>query len=141
MNPFQLARNVAPVIALLFVVGCSTDKPATTTERAKEEATEAARAVEREAAEARAAIARRLDKLDSDVDSLEARAGKTKGKAKAEMEKQAREMKAEARRLRDRMSTWDDKAESAWRATKREMEEGLDKTEIALKKMVDEIKN
>jgi hypothetical protein len=57
------------------------------------------------------------------------------------MEEEAREMRAEAKKLRDRMSTWDEKTESAWRTTKREVEEGLDKTENAVKNFFRDLKD
>lgn len=132
-------------IALLIagLAGCnSSNPPVTTTERQPEPAvTDAAREAQREAERAREILAKRLDQLDEQVAKVEARADKATGKAKANLEKQSAEMRLEARRLRDRMSTWDDKMESAWRTSKREVEEGLDKAENAVRKLVDDIKN
>ncbi len=114
-----------------------TERPAT---RAADEASAAARAAREEAEQARKALSRRLDDLDTEVEKLDKRAEKASAKTRAKLEAQAREMRADARRLRDRMSTWDDKVDSTWRSAKREVEEGLDKTESAIKNLVDDIK-
>jgi len=99
------------------------------------------RAAQKEAETARGKIAARLDQLDSEIERVERKADKATGKAKAKLKEQSQELRADARRLRDRMSTWDDKVESAWKTTKREVEEGLDKTENAIKNLVDDVKN
>lgn len=104
--------------------------------------TEAAREdVKEEAAKAKAAISKRLDQLDEEIDKLDAKAQKASAKAKAKIKEEARDLRVEAKRLRGKMSTWDDKAESAWKTAKREIEEGLDKTESTFKKIWADIKD
>ncbi|BDC48782.1 hypothetical protein F183_A10980 [Bryobacterales bacterium F-183] len=124
-----------------FAAGCTTSDRTTTNsptvERAKQEADDAAKRAEIEAREAKAAINRRIDQLDEKADELAEKSKKATAKARAKMQREGEELKVEAKRLRAQMSTWDDKADSAWRTTKREVEEALDKTEAALKKMVD----
>lgn len=97
--------------------------------------------VNEEAVEAKAALSRRLDQLDAEVDRLQEKAKTASARSKAKLNQQAEEAKLEAKRLRARMSTWDDKAADAWRVTKREVEEGLDKTESTLKKIWNDIKD
>jgi predicted nuclease with TOPRIM domain len=97
--------------------------------------------IREEAAKAKAALSKRLDQLDEEVDKLEAKAKKASAKAKAKLNEEARDMRAESKRLRARMSTWDDKVESAWKTAKREIEEGLDKTESTFKKIWADIKD
>lgn len=97
--------------------------------------------INQEAVEAKAALSRRLDQLDAEVDRLQEKAKTASKKTKARLNEQAEETKLEAKRLRARMSTWDDKAADAWRVTKREVEEGLDKTESTLKKIWNDIKD
>lgn len=122
---------------------CQSDKTTTQTrtDAAQEEAAKAEREMREEAAEAKSALTRRLDQLDAEVDSLEARAKKATAKNRAKLNNEAKELRAEAARLRGRMSTWDDKTASGWRTAKNEVEEGLDKTEAAIKRLVEDIKN
>jgi uncharacterized protein YicC (UPF0701 family) len=123
-------------IATLLSACSSEPKPTieTRTEAVRED-------VKEEAARAKAAISRRLDQLDEEVDKLEARAKKASAKTKAKLNEESRDMRAEAKRLRAKMSTWDDKAESAWKTAKLEIEEGLDKTESTFKKIWADIKD
>ncbi len=111
------------------------------TDSVEEGADRAARALREEAAEAKATLAKRLDQLDAEIDSLEARAKKATAKNRARLNNEAKEMRAEATRLRGRMSTWDDKMTAAWRTTKSEVEDGVKKTESAMKRLVDDIKD
>ncbi len=123
---------------------CQSEKKTTAetrTESLEEAADKAARAIKEEAAEAKATLAKRLDQLDAEIDSLEARAKKATAKSRARLNAEAKELRAEATRLRGRMSTWDDKIASAWRTTKNEVEDGLKKTEAAMKKIVEDIKD
>ena len=124
---------MAGAAVLAVFLGCET-RQTKEEERARIEAKEAATAT-------RKALAKRLEILDRDIEKLEERTRKASAKTKVKLEENTRDLRAEARRLRDRMSGWDDKADSAWRDIKREVEEGLDKTERAIKKFVDEIKN
>jgi len=126
---------------LAMSIGCTSPESTRATGAAPSEPSATAQAIERDAEAARVALSKRLDQLDADIERVEARAKKASNKTKARLEEQGREMRAEARRLRDRMSTWDDKAESAWRTSKREIEEGLDKTEDAFKKLWADIKD
>ena len=133
---------VAAMAGLLF--NCQSEKKTTAetrTEAVEEAADKAAREMKVEAAEAKAALARRLDLLDAEIDSLEARAKKASAKSKAKLNAEAKELRAEAARLRGRMSTWDDQVASGWRTVKNEVEEGLAKTESAMKKLVADIKD
>jgi phage host-nuclease inhibitor protein Gam len=114
-----------------------TERPAA---RAADEARAAADAMREEAEQARQTLSKRLDDLDRELDKLDERAERASAKTRAKLKAQAREMRADARKLRDRMSTWDDKAESGWRSAKREVEEGLDKTGNAIKGLIDDIK-
>lgn len=82
----------------------------------------------------------RLDDLDRRVDDLAERAEKASSKTRSKLEQQARELRAEAKHLRNRMSTWDDGAKSSWRSAKLEIEQGLEKTENAIKKTIEDIK-
>jgi predicted nuclease with TOPRIM domain len=129
---------VAAILAAC--AGCGS-KPPTATDRTREERAETARDAQKAAERARETLSKRLDELDNEIDKVEQRAKKATGKAKARLEEQGRELRADARKLRARMSTWDDKAESAWRTAKREVEEGLEKTQNAIKKLVDDIKD
>jgi|GEM_PF-3416739 len=113
----------------------------TRSESVEEAADKAARAIKEEAAEAKAALAKRLDQLDAEIDRLEERAKKATAKSRARLNAEAKKMRVEATRLRGRMSTWDDKIASAWRTTKSEVEDGLKKTEAAMKQLVEDIKN
>ncbi len=138
--PFMTSKLFAVAGLLAASIGCQSDRKADL-DRGREEATDAVRAAQREAETARDRIAARLDRLDSEIERVEKKADKATGKAKAKLKEQSQELRADARRLRDRMSTWDDKVETAWKSTKREVEEGLDKTEDTIKKLVDEVKN
>jgi len=140
MNRCMTSKMFLCAGLLVASIGCQSDRNAEL-DRAREEATDAARAVRKEAELARDAIAARLDHLDSEIERIEKKADGSAAKAKANLRQQSKELRAEARRLRDRMSTWDDKVESAWKATKREVEEGLDKAEGAIRKLVDDVKN
>ena len=127
----------------ILLGGCQAERATpveSRTEAVREDAVRAAREMKAKAEEAKAALSKRLDRLDEKIDELEAKAKKASAKTKAKMNEQAREMRAEAKKLRARMSTWDDKAESAWQTVKREVEEGLAKTEKAIEKIVDDIK-
>jgi chromosome segregation ATPase len=124
---------------LAACIACQSDRA--DLERSREESTETAKAARKEAERARDALARRLDHLDSEIEKLEKKADKATGKAKAKLREQSQELRADSRKLRDRMTTWDDKVESAWRTTRREVEEGIDKTENAIKNLVDDVKN
>lgn len=125
---------------LAALTGCQS-KPETRTETVREAADKTATAVKEEAEAAKVSLNRRLDQLDEQIEKLEAKAKKATAKSKAKMNEQAQEMRADAAKLRARMSTWDDKVESAWRTAKRETEEGLDKTEAAIKKFFDNDKD
>jgi colicin import membrane protein len=130
-------------IATLLSACSSEPKPTmeARTEAAREEADKAAREAREEARRAKEALSRRLDQLDEEIDRLEAKAKKASAKTKAKLNEEARDMRVEAKKLRARMSTWDDKAESAWKTAKREIEEGLDKTESTFKKIWADIKD
>ena len=123
--------------ALAAILAC---RPATEAARAPETTGETERAARAEAEAARAAVSKRLDALDAEIQKIDTKAEKASAKTKAKLEETGREMRAEARKLRDRMSTWDDKAGSAWRDAKREIEDGLDKSERVIKNLVDDIK-
>ena len=58
------------------------DDGGTRTESLEEAADKAARAIKEEAAEAKATLAKRLDQLDAEIDSLEARAKKATAKSR-----------------------------------------------------------
>jgi len=127
----------------IFLGGCQSERVTpveSRSESVREDAANAAREMKAKAEEAKAALSRRLDRLDEKIDELEAKAKKSSAKARAKLNEQAREMRADAKKLRARMSTWDDKAESAWQTAKREMEEGLEKTEKSIEKFFDDMK-
>ena len=128
------------LILVAAVLGASLACQSPQADTPREKAADVSAAAQREAERDRAAINKRLDQLDSEVDRLDSKAENATGKAKAKLKEQARDMRTEARKLRDRMSTWDDKVESSWRTAKREVEQGLDKTEDAFKKLADDIK-
>ncbi len=130
-------------VLLAASLACEPRRPAETERpvaRTADEARDAAKAAREEAEAAWKTLSKRLDDLDSEVEKLDKRAEKASAKTRAKLEAQAREMRADARKLRERMSTWDDKVDSAWRSAKREVEEGLDKTENAIKNLVEDIK-
>ena len=127
---------------LLF--SCQSERKTTGETRTEsvEEATErAARAAKAEAAEAKVALAKRLDQLDAEIDNLEARAKKATAKTRTKLNAEAKELRAYAARLRGRMSTWDDKVAAGARTAKNEVEEGLEKTEAAIQKLVKDLKD
>lgn len=135
-----MVKLVAAVIAATGI-GCQSQvarEPGPQAETARSDAKEASRDWQREAGNVRAKLSKRLEALERDLVKLESKAKKASAKTQASMEKTARELRADARRLRHRMSTWDDKAESTWRSVKREVEEGLEKTERAVKKIFDD---
>lgn len=134
-------KPFAGVALLAICVGCQERRTSDAGSSPRQEMNDATRAAQREAAEARLALSKRLDELDSEVEKVERKAERASAKTKAKLEEQANELRADARKLRDRMSTWDDKAESAWRRTKQEIEDGLGKAENSLKKVVDDIRN
>jgi TolA-binding protein len=122
---------------LLILSGC---QPATRRqpERTRDEAKEAAQTAQREIEAARISIAQRLDRLDQEIQQLDAKVAKSSGKAKVKLEQQSQELQADARNFREKMSTWDDKVESVWRISKREIEEGLTKAEDSIRKLLGE---
>ena len=130
------------ITGLLF--SCQAERNTTSetrTETVEAAADRAARVVKQEAAEAKVALAKRLDQLDAEIDNLEAKAKKATAKSRAKLDAEAKELRAEASRLRARMSTWDDKVASGWRTAKSEVEDGLQKTEAAIKKLVADLKD
>ena len=78
---------------------------------------------------------------ESEIDNLEARAKKATAKTRTKLNAEAKELRADAARLRGRMSTWDDKVAAGARTAKNEVEEGLEKTEAAIKKLVKDLKD
>jgi len=130
------------IAGLLLSCQPESNKPAETrTETVQEAADRAARAVKEEAAEAKVVLVKRLDQLDAEIEKLEARAKKATAKTRAKLNAEAKELRAEASRLRSRMSTWDDKVASGWRTAKNEVEEGLQKSEDAVKKLFADLKD
>lgn len=109
-------------------------------ETAPETTAEAAREARLETEKAKAALAKRINQLDAQIDEFEADVKKSSKKTKVKLTEKVRELRAEAKKLRDHMSTWDDKAESAWHTTKREVENGLDKAESEIKEFVNDLK-
>jgi uncharacterized protein YicC (UPF0701 family) len=127
---------------LLF--SCQPERKTTTETRTEsvEEATErAARAARAEAAEAKVALAKRLDQLDAEIDNLETKAKKATAKTRAKLSAEAKELRADAARLRGSMSTWDEKVAAGARTAKNEVEEDLQKTEAAIKKLAADLKD
>jgi hypothetical protein len=128
----------------VILIGCSPETSSRAerrTEAVREDADRAGRAAKEEAERARVALSRRLDQLDEDLAKLDSKARKASAKARVKINEQAREMRAEAKQLRARMSTWDDKAESAWRTAKREMEQGLERAERSVRRFVNDTKD
>ena len=111
------------------------------TERVEALTDRAERAAKEETAEAKAALTKRLDQLDAEIDNLEAKAKKASAKTRDKLNAEAKELRAEASRLRGRMSTWDDKVAASARTAKNEVEEGLRKTEAAIKKLAADLKD
>lgn len=134
-------RTIPYVCILLLAasIGCQERRAADASPR--QESSDAARAAKKEAEEVHQALVKRLDQLDGEIEKIEKKAEKASAKTKAKLEEQAKGLRADARSLRNRMSTWDDKAESAWKTAKRETEEGLEKAEHSIRKALDDIKN
>jgi hypothetical protein len=136
MQNGMLTKLVLTASITIILVGCQSEKPTTTgsrTEAAQEAASKAARDAKEELEKTKIALSKRLDQLDAEIETLEAKAKKASAKTKAKMTAEAREMRVTTKQLRARISSWDEKAESAWRTAKREVEEDLDKTEKAIK--------
>lgn len=128
----------------LMLSGCSTnrtDRTERSSDRVEAGAKEAASKVKAEMADAKAAINRRLDALDEEIEKLEAKAKKASAKTRKTLEREVEELRAEGKKLRAEMSTWDEKTESAWRKTKQNVEEGLDKAESSIKKFWNDLTN
>ena len=140
----MMTKSILLVAITGLLFSCQSDKNTTAETRketVEEAADRAARAAKEEAAEAKAALAKRLDQLDAEIDNLEARAKKATAKSRAKLNAEAKELRADATRLRGRMSTWDDKVVAGARTAKEEVEEGLQKTEAAIKKLVADLKD
>lgn len=139
-----MRKTTIAALTLLICSGCSRETK-TTAQDVGKETTEAARTAADFARE-QAALAKReaqqkIDELDQRIDELERRGKKSSGQLKSRMQETAKDMRAESKRLKDRMSTWDDKAVEAWQTTRQEVGEAVSKAEGAIDRVLERVRN
>ncbi len=139
-----MTRITIATLALIVSSGCSRETK-TTADDVKRESTEAAQTAvdftKEQAARAKREGEARIADLDRRIDELDAKASKASAKAKAELQAAAKDMRAESKRLKDRMSTWDDKAVEAWQTTRIEVEQAVSKAEGAIDRLIQKARN
>lgn len=93
----------------------------------------------RERAEARAAIAKRLDEMDRELDKMSDSIEKAGKKAKRGSKEAMEKLKVESRDLRARLAKAGDASADSWRAARRDFEDGAEKLGAGIKKAWKEI--
>ena len=134
------------IAALAFIVSlaCSRETK-TTADDVKRETTEAAQTAvdftKEQADRAKREGEARIADLDRRIDELDRRAAKASARFKADLQATAKDLRAESKRLKERMSTWDDKAVEAWQATRIEVEQSVTKAENAIDRLLEKARN
>ena len=139
-----MIRLTIAALGLLVCFGCSRETK-TTAEDVRKESTEAAQTAadftKEQAVRAKREAQEKIDELDRKIDELDRRAEKASAKVKASLREAASDMRAESKRLKDRMSTWDDKAVDAWQTTRIEVEQAAGKAGKAIDDLLDKVRN
>ena len=133
MNIRQIAVQTALAVSLFTAAGCKHEPPS------PEPKTTAAEDFQREKAEARVAMQRRLDELDNEIDKMGASIEKAGRKAKKGSKETMEKLKEEAKDLRARMSRAGDATAGTWNSAKRDFEDGAEKLGDGIKKARKEI--
>ncbi len=139
-----MIRTTIAAFALLVCFGCSRET-STTAEDVRKETTEAARTAadftQEQAARAKREAEAKIAELDRRIDDLEVKASTASAKMKTSLQEAAKDMRAESKRLKERMSTWDDKAVEAWQTTRIEVEQAVNKAETAIDNLLEKVRN
>ncbi|MBL8219774.1 MAG: hypothetical protein JNL62_11115 [Bryobacterales bacterium] len=139
-----MIRLTIATVGLLVCFGCSRETN-TTAEDVRKESTEAAQTAadftQEQAARAKREAQAKIEELDRKIDELDQSAEKASAKVKESLREAASDMRAESKRLKDRMSTWDDKAVEAWQTTRIEVEQAASKAEKAIDDLLEKVRN
>ena len=135
-----MTKITLAALAFLVSMGCSRETR-TSSDDVKRETTEAARTAadftQEQAARARREAEARIADLDRRIEDLDDRASKASARAKADLQSSAKDLRVVSRRLKDRMSSWDDKAVEAWQTTRIEVEQAVTKAENGIDRLID----